>query len=93
MCGKNEPCVNPVPSCPFWAGTFEHLPAVLSKRLHEEIHGMEDVEFHCECCNLIFCRLCQSVGFTPKIEHENQCVVGGWELMFLMFTLFTAKMC
>ena len=42
---------------------------------------MEDVELHSECCDFLLCRLRQPIGFTPQVEHENQCAVGSWELM------------
>mmetsp|Transcript_65697 Transcript_65697/g.104374 ORF Transcript_65697/g.104374 Transcript_65697/m.104374 type:complete len:205 (-) Transcript_65697:1772-2386(-) len=37
--------------------------------LHEEIHGMEDVELHCECCNFLLCRLGASFGH--RLSHHR----------------------
>ena len=71
-----------------------------SEGLHEEIHGMEDVELHSESCDFLLCCLRQPIGFTPQVEHENHWKpMRCWELMCVctvslshcsLFTRFTA---
>ena len=58
----------------FW-GIWASASRFLSKRLHEEVHGMEDVELHGKCCDFLLCRLTQPAGTQDNIVFwSGQCI-------------------
>ena len=69
-----------------------------SEGLHEEIHGMEDVELHSESCDFLLCCLRQAPAhwiYTAAWKHmKTNALLGAdvclYRIAFALFTEFTA---